>query len=290
MIVSRLQGGLGNQMFQYAAGRALALRVGAELKLDVASYERSTLRSYALGPFPIRAGIAGRCEVERLTRTPRPVRIARRLLGRERRPPRTHVREPDLTFHPEILDLPDGVYLDGYWQSEHYFADAADVIRAELRPPEPATGRGRELAAAIDNAADSISLHVRRGDYVSSPVARETLGPCSVDYYRRAVERLAERLAEPAVFVFSDEPEWARTNLELPVPATVVDHDGGGSAQEDLALMSRCRHHVIANSSFSWWGAWLGQRTGGTVIAPARWFAREDLSSRDLVPERWLRL
>lgn len=290
MIVSRLQGGLGNQMFQYAAGRALALRVGTELKLDLTSYERSTLRSYALEPFPIRAGIADRREVERLTRPSRPVRIARRLLGREPRPPRSHVREPDLTFHPGILELSDGVYLDGYWQSERYFAGAADAIREELRPPEPATGRGRELAAAIGRAGESISLHVRRGDYVSSPVAREMLGPCSVDYYRRAVERLAERLAEPAVFVFSDEPEWARAHLELPVPVTVVDHDGGGSAHEDLALMSLCRHHVIANSSFSWWGAWLGRHPGGTVIAPARWFAREDLSSHDLVPERWLRL
>lgn len=291
MIVTRLRGGLGNQMFQYAAGRALALRTGAELKLDLGSYERSSLRSYALGPFPIQAEPATAEEVARLTRTPPLLRIARRLLGREPRPPRSRVEEPDLTFHPEVLDLPDGVYLDGYWQSERYFADAAAVIRAELEPPEPATARDRELAAAID-ATESVSVHVRRGDYVSAAVAREMLGPCSLDYYRRATAWLGERIAEPALFVFSDEPEWVREHLDLPFPTTVVDHggDADGAAHRDLALMSRCRHHVIANSSFSWWGAWLGRDPEGRVVAPERWFARADLSSRDLVPERWVRL
>lgn len=291
MIVTRLRGGLGNQMFQYAAGRALALRTGAELKLDLGYFERSDRRSYALGPFPIRATPATAEEVARLTRTPRPLRIARRLLGRESRPPRSHVEEGDLTFRPAVLDLPDGVYLDGYWQSERYFADAADAIRTELAPPEPAAARDRALAAAID-ASESVSLHVRRGDYASSPAVLETHGLCGVDYYRRATAWLGERSSGPALFVFSDEPEWVRENLDLPFPMTVVDHGGtgDGAAHRDLALMSRCRHHVIANSSFSWWGAWLGRDPGGYVIAPERWFARPDLSSRDLVPERWVRL
>ncbi len=293
MIVTRLRGGLGNQMFQYAAGRALALRTGGELKLDLGYFERSSLRSYALGPFPIRAVPATAEEVARLTRTPRPLRIARRLLGRPPRPPRSHVQESDMSFHPEVLDLPDGVYLDGYWQSERYFADAADAIRAELAPPEPATARDRELAAAID-ASESVSLHVRRGDYASSPATLETHGLCGVDYYRRAADWLGGRLSAPALFVFSDEPEWVREHLDLPFPMTVVDHGGDGTgygaAHRDLALMSRCRHHVLANSSFSWWGAWLGRDPDGHVIAPERWFARPDLSSRDLVPERWVRL
>lgn len=289
MIIARLLGGLGNQMFQYATGRALALRTGADLKLDLAIYESSTSRAYALGHFPIQAVPATRLEVERLTRIRTPERVLGRLLRRKPRPRRSHVREPDLRFHPEILDLPDDVYLDGYWQSERYFIDAATAIQNELGPPEPESARDREVAAAIDST-ESISLHVRRGDYVSSRVAREILGPCGLDYYQRALAMLRERLALPHLFVFSDEPEWARENLDLPLPTTVVDHNDPGDAHRDLALMARCRHHIIANSSFSWWGAWLAPRPDKIVIAPRRWFAREDLSADDLVPEPWMRL
>lgn len=289
MIISRLNGGLGNQMFQYAAGRALALRTGSELKLDLSVYQRTTNRCFALVPFPIRAVAASPREIDRLTRGPRVPWVLRRLLGRGRHSASTHVREPSLRFHPEILDLPDGVYLDGYWQSEHYFLDATNAIRDELQPPEPETARQREVAAAID-AERSISLHVRRGDYVSSRVAREVLGTCDPSYYRRAIETIAERVDSAHAFVFGDEPAWAREHLDLPIPMTVVDHNGADDAHCDLALMARCRHHVIANSSFSWWGAWLSPNPEKIVIAPRRWFAREDLSADDLVPERWLRL
>jgi hypothetical protein len=288
MIIVRLCGGLGNQMFQYAAGRRLALRTGSELKLDLTPLDRSRERSYGLHVLPIRATRASSAEIRHLTLVPKPLRLVRRLFRRPVRPA-SHFREPDLRFHPEILDLSDGVYLDGYWQSERYFADAADVIRIELAAPAPTSDRDREVAEWIDDC-EAVSLHVRRGDYVTSKVARETLGPCAPDYYRRAAATLTERLDSPRLFVFSDEPEWARETLDLPLPMTVVDHNGPDDAHRDLALLARCRHHVIANSSFSWWGAWLSPNPSKIVIAPRRWFAREDLSADDLVPERWLRL
>lgn len=289
MIIVRLTGGLGNQMFQYGAGRRLALHTGAELKLDTSAYATLPDREYALGAFPIRAELAGREEIERLTEPTWAARLGGRVLGRRPRPPASHVREPDWSFHPEILELGDGVYLEGYWQSERYFSDVADTIRRELAPPASRAEVDRRLADRIE-ATEAVSVHVRRGDYLTSKIARETLGPCGRDYYRRAVELISQRLAAPHAFLFSDDPDWVRDNLELPWPRTVVGADEPRAADRDLALMSRCRHHIIANSSFSWWGAWLGEADGSVVVAPRRWFAREDLSSRDLVPGRWERL
>lgn len=289
MIVVRLTGGLGNQMFQYAAARRLALRTGAGLKLDTAAFATLPDREYALGDFPICAELASREEIERLTKPALAARIAGRMLGRRARPPASHVREPDWSFHQEILELGDGVYLEGYWQSEHYFSDVADTIRRELTPFSSRADADRRWTERIE-ATDAVSVHVRRGDYVTSKVARETLGSCGHDYYQRAAELASQRLTAPHAFLFSDDPDWVRGNLELPLPQTVVGTGEPRTADRDLALMSRCRHHIIANSSFSWWGAWLGETDGSLVIAPRQWFARQSLSSQDLVPARWERL
>lgn len=290
MIVTRLRGGLGNQMFQYAAGLRLACARGTRLLLDTSPLcdpGCHTPRSYALGPFRLSAGRASPEELAAFGRSRRSLasRLARRL---GRRPDAAAV-ERHFHFDEEVLALPDGVCLRGYWQSERYFADAADRVRRELRLERPPTGRNAELAAEIA-ACNAVSLHVRRGDYVSDPVANAMHGVCSLDYYRRATELVVGRVPDATFFVFSDDPGWTRDHLQLPGKATVVDHNGPAAGHEDLRLMSLCAHHIIANSSFSWWGAWLDPRPDKIVVAPERWFADGARDTADLCPAAWVKL
>lgn len=288
MIVVKLMGGLGNQMFQYATGRRLALAHDAPLKLDLSWFDTQEKRHYELGDLCVFESFATPGEVLALTRNkPSPLH---RLLGREARARDTWIRERHFHFDATVLDLPDGLYLEGYWQSERYFADIAHVLREEFAVRNPLEGRNAEMAERMANSS-SMSVHVRRGDYVDEPETKAEHGVCGPDYYQQAVERVREHAEEPHAFVFSDDPAWVRAHFELPCPMTVVDHNGP-AAHEDLRLMTRCRHHIIANSSFGWWGAWLhdGPASGVLVVAPHRWFNRDDVDTSTVIPDDWVRL
>lgn len=294
MIIVKLMGGLGNQMFQYAAARRLSLRHQTELKLDLSFLEENTdvitQRKYELGQLNIRAGIATAREVAEFTGKGKH-RLARMLGKLTRRPDlsRTFVREPSFDFWPGLFEAPDNSYLEGYWQTEKYFKEIADVIREEFLVLTEQDQWNLAMAERI-KTANSVSIHVRRGDYVSSSSTNEFHGTCSLDYYRDAVAMISEMLPSPSFFVFSDEPEWVKANLELPENATYMDHNPPDKGCEDLRLIGLCRHCIIANSSFSWWGAWLGNTPGKTVIAPRRWFNVPDINTDDLIPEAWIRI
>ena len=139
------------------------------------------------------------------------------------------------------------------------------------------------------HSCNAVSVHVRRGDYVSVAETRERHGTCSLDYYQAGFEHIAARIADPVIFVFSDDPAWVQANLKFPSPTIYVTHNVGKQNYEDLRLMSACRHFIIANSTFSWWGAWLGEGAGKIVIAPKRWGNKPD-EMDDPVPEVWVRL
>lgn len=291
MVITRLIGGLGNQMFQYAAGRRLAHVLGTELKLDITefdNYKFRTFRTYSLGNFNIREKFASLEEVAALTRPTILERIRAKVLRKPPRPPQTYIREKHFHFDPEIMRLPDGVYLDGYWQSEKYFADIAEINRREFTVKVPQAGKNKELGEQI-NSRESVSLHVRRGDYASDPQTNKMHGCCGKDYYLCCVEHVTQLVKNPHFFIFSDDPEWTRDNLKLPYPMTLVEHNVGNKDYEDLRLMSQCKHHIIANSSFSWWGAWLNPRKDKMVLAPKQWFAKRKASTQDLIPAQWLR-
>jgi hypothetical protein len=195
-------------------------------------------------------------------------------------------RERGLGFNAGFDSWGDGSYLHGYWQSERYFAAHADTLRHDLRIVTPPSPENAEMARQIA-AAPSVSLHVRRGDYLQSGA----YAACSGDYYRAALHLVAEAAGlTPTIFVFSDDPAWARDHLDLPFAKVVVDFNGRDTDYEDLRLMSLCRHNVIANSSFSWWGAWLNRHPGKVVVAPKRWFADKHLQNPDLLPAGWLSL
>ena len=286
MIHLRLAGGLGNQLFQYAAGRALALRRGTGLVLDTRDLGRGgpAHSVYGLHHFAIDARIGSDADLP-----PHRTRLlAHALWRRLGRSPR-FLREHGLGLNPAVLSAPDNTYLHGYFQSEAYFADAIPALRRDLTiitPPSPENADWLARIAA-DNA--SVSLHLRRGDYVSDSKGAATHGTCDAAHYRRAIAALTERTGtQPSLYIFSDDPDWARANLDLGLPMQVPGHNGPDVPHEDLRLMSACRHHIIANSTFSWWGAWLDPRPDAVTIAPRRWFADPALSNPDILPARWV--
>lgn len=289
MIIVCLKGGLGNQMFQYAAGRRVACLQNVPLKLDLSWYGKNFLgetpRSYALAPFSINAEIATEQEIAKLFR-PDTGRIKRfvNLLNPFYR--QSHIREKKSHFNSSFRILPDS-YLDGYWQSEKYFKDIAPIIRHDFTMRAAPDGFNRKVSVVI-NDCNAVSIHFRRGDYITDAKTGKHHGVCSIDYYKSAVELVATRVVRPHFFVFSDEPAWVSDNFKIPHPMTVISHNGPDQPHEDLRLMSLCRHHIIANSSFSWWGAWLNPRPDKVVIAPARWFNDSSIDTRDILPTSWL--
>lgn len=286
MIVSRLIGGLGNQMFQYATGRALALRRGVPFAIDSRAFSDYRTHAFGMQCFSTELNEAP----SRLLPNPPTEGRLQRLLRRFMPTPLNVYTEKTFTFDAEVLSLPDGVYLDGYWQSEKYFADFAEVIRSEFAVRHVPSATNQAWLARIAQT-HSVSLHIRRGDYVSNASAAAVHGTCDLSYYERAVSYLREATGvDLALYVFSDDLDWVAANLRLPYEMHLIRGNEASANYEDLRLMTACRHHIVANSSFSWWGAWLDGHPDSITIAPARWFVGETPDARDLVPERWVRL
>jgi hypothetical protein len=286
MIYVRLFGGLGNQLFQYATARAISLRLGVDLGLDRRYLQRDPSHlGFALGHFAINA------ELDPAGLPPHRSRAVAYVLWRAGLGQPRFLRERGLGLNPKVISARDGTYLHGYFQSEDYFSHAIEKIRQELRITTPPSAENREWLDRIMADDQAVSVHVRRGDYVSVAKANATHGTCDPDYYTTAVAEISARGAlRPRAYVFSDDPDWARTHLKLGVETVVVGHNGPMQHYEDLRLISACRHHVIANSSFSWWGAWLNPARAKIVIAPKRWFATDKLVNPDILPSNWLRM
>lgn len=288
MIYVRLFGGLGNQLFQYATARAVALRRGVSLGLDQrdlggqAAHITFGLQHFAIEADADPAGLPP-------SRSGSPLAYALWRVGLLRGP--RFLRERRLGVNQEVLAAKDGTYLHGYFQSQRYFADAIDQIRAELTITTPPNTENAGWLSRIGTDSQAVSVHLRRGDYVSVAKGSATHGTCDEAYYRAGLATIAERNGvQPRAYVFSDDPGWAAANLSLGVETVVVGQNGPLQHYEDLRLMSTCRHHVIANSTFSWWGAWLDRRPDKTVIAPRRWFATDRLENPDILPEDWIRI
>lgn len=276
-------------MFQYATARRLAYAHGAELRLDVSGFNTDPLRSYSLGPYRLKQLFASESDIASISRQRH--NVFYKWLVKLLLPGIVLFRERQFFFDPSVLRLGDHVYLDGYWQSEKYFHDISDILKNDFSLAHEPTGRNKALAALI-SASQSVSLHIRRGDYVSAPLVNKKHGTYEAAYYRQCIEHMNKAISDPHFFVFSDDPQWVLENFDTPVETTVVSHNDGGSAPEDLRLMSRCKHNIIANSTFSWWGAWLNSHSDKIICAPAKWFATGHdplLSAKDLLPESWLK-
>jgi len=199
------------------------------------------------------------------------------------------VREKGFSFDSRILELKGDVHLHGYWQSEKYFKDIRETILEDFTPIRPLRGRNQKVLDEIGSSS-SISVHVRRGDYVIDPQTNKFHGICGPEYYKKAVEIIAKKVKSPVFYFFSDDIDWVKNNLRTKFKNVYVDWNQGDQSFVDMQLMSHCRHHILANSSFSWWGAWLNRNPHKIVVAPERWFQERSLDTRDLIPEGWLKI
>jgi hypothetical protein len=289
MIITRLIGGLGNQMFQYAAGLALAKQHGVELTVDLGGFDQYSLRRYSLAHFALEPRPAPQDALSTAGSSSLIARL-RRKLGIGYGCAYTIYRETSLRFNNEFKKLPNNTYLDGYWQCEAYFSEFTDAVRQAFAFRTPASGINAEWLAHI-RGANAIAIHVRRGDYANNPKTFQVHGLCSLDYYHQAALYMEQHANEaPEFFIFSDDPDWAKENLKLDHPMHFVTHNNAETDYEDLRLMSACKHQIVANSTFSWWGAWLAKSEEQIVIAPKNWFASEQLDSCDIVPHDWIQL
>jgi hypothetical protein len=293
MVVVQLAGGLGNQMFQYAAGRALAQQWQTTLKLDLSYFDGQDLRAYSLGGFKLQPQFATHTEVAWLTgKHLRRLARWRYRLAQALRPPgqRAVVTEQHyLHYQPELFGSARDVYLAGYWQNARYFETQGEHLRDEFRPAGKLWPDHQALNEAIA-AGCAVGVHVRRGDYVSDVSTNQVHGVCSPDYYGACARALLAQLPEAHFFVFSDDIGWAHKYLALGGPMTFAAQPPAERDFEQLVLLSRCRHLILANSTFSWWGAWLGEHDGQIVYAPKRWFSTDQYDTSDFIPAHWRRL
>lgn len=280
-----IYGGLGNQMFQYAAGRALSLRYQVPLCLDLSLFSQkhdanTTVRTYQLGIFKnitatIQNGNSFPCQ---------------RFITRIRKylPFSRVIREPHFAYWPAFAEITPPATLDGYWQSEKYFMDFQKEIRHDFTFPA-LPDKAEQLSKEIAATPESVSVHIRRGDYASNPQAQSFHGNLQQSYYSRALKTIKDSCGQTRLFIFSDDPQWARENFDCcGHDATIVDLASPDTPHHDMHLMSLCKHHVIANSSFSWWGAWLAKEPGIT-IAPRKWFAKKSFEEyKDIYCDNWI--
>lgn len=280
MIIVQLLGGLGNQLFQYALGFSLAKRTNAEFCLDTTAFKKYKLHKYSLHHLSVSAPEASAYDLfwlngpfQKIKERICPSSDSRRVL------------EKTMTFEPSILDLKGSRYLSGYWQCEKYFSDVRDHLLKEFSVKTNASEENARCLEAI-KTSKSISLHVRRADYVNN----DSFPLCGLDYYERACAYMLECFENPTFYVFSDDPSWVKENLKIDATCKFIDHNNADANYEDFRLMMNCEHHVVANSSFSWWGAWLANTPDHVVVAPKRWWEPKIGNDCDVVPESWVRL
>ncbi|MCE5340857.1 MAG: alpha-1,2-fucosyltransferase [Planctomycetaceae bacterium] len=280
MIVIKLLGGLGNQMFQYALGRQLSLKLNTELKIDLSEFRTYPLRQYELNFFGINENFIEREELNRLKKKYFKWFSANSYMV---------VKEKSFLFEPEILSLSGNLMLKGYWQSYRYFDRIPETLRKDFSLKQPFSRPYQLLTEEICNS-NSVSVHIRRGDYIQNKITNQYHGVCNLQYYLDAANFIAQKINDPVFYVFSDDHDWLKSNFVIPFKFKLIAGIEKQTSQQDMILMSNCKHHIIANSTFSWWAAWLNPNPQKIVIAPLKWFAGARNKTDDLIPIDWIRL
>ena len=280
MIITKIKGGLGNQLFQYATGRAVASYHKLPLKLDLTWFETHKLhKGYRLDHFAIQAGIANKNEIIRMRGGNNVLFSALRKAGLVKR--KSYFKEKRSSYFDVSIFKNKFIYLEGYWQNQLYFAKIRDLLMRELSPINPMNDVACTYLECIKNS-NSVSLHIRRGDYLNL----KNIGILDVEYYVTAVEHIRKNVENPIFYIFSDDLKWCKNSLGFIGDCIYVDFTQ--TEIEDLELMAFCRHNIIANSSFSWWGAWLNQHPNKTVIAPKGWLLNDPDSSKVILSD-WVK-
>ncbi|HEY5468888.1 MAG TPA: alpha-1,2-fucosyltransferase [Bacteroidales bacterium] len=301
MIIVMLQGGMGNQMFQYAAGRALAIRNNTFLKIDLSFIKNGVLggnvdyRNYGLNNFCIIEDIISEEELNHFIKRSRLFsKLKISWLNRKtgyRFPLSKMVSQKGHGYDPEFMKLSNNSYLIGYWQNVKYFAGSEEIIKQDFMFKNLPNQSNTALLSKIMNC-ESVAIHIRRGDFKNLPV----LGTTDKEYYLRAINYLVKKLSKPVLFFFSDEMKWVKENFNTISSANFIYYSdintSSGSEADDLRLMSNCKHNIIGNSTFGWWGAWLNSNPDKIIIAPEKLFADPAIDNQlqGMIPDNWVRL
>lgn len=295
--IVKLSGGLGNQMFQYAFAYALAQQFGVSVLFDLSWFEYAkaqtniTPRALALKVFDIDFKEAQENDLKDVNYSNKNCLIKKILWKmfkiKQCRPAKnSYVQKDAFKFEKEIFVNSHYLHYDGYFQNEKYFIDCRDDILKSFCINIHLNEKNQQVLEEIRNI-NSVSIHVRRGDYVTLESANKFHGLCSLDYYKKAIKHIANRVKNPHFFIFSDDIDWVIENLKIDYPYTIIDFNQGEGAL-DLNLMKNCKHNIISNSSFSWWGAWLNENPNKIVIAPQKW----NLTGKrkfDVIPKNWVK-
>jgi len=281
MIISKVIGGLGNQMFQYAIARSIAVKNNDSFRLDISDFDNYSLHNgYRLNLFNINAEVAMQDDITSLKGK---VSLVYKVLKKLKLyKVNTYYKEKEITILDQNVFKYNDIYLDGYWQNELYFNDVRDLLLKEFTLKAGITST---LIPTLDKieSSESVSIHVRRGDYLNHP----DVGVLDIDYYKRAIKLILDRTQSPAFFVFSNDIEWCKENFDFIDNCQFVQQVG--TELDDMTLMSKCTHNIIANSSFSWWGAWLNNKKDRIIIAPKKWMAINP-NNYNWTPDNWLKL
>lgn len=272
MIVIKLIGGLGNQMFQYAAARAISIERKQKLFININSFKTYTVHKYGLNHFALKANIYQK-----------PSNLKKKYIKYFKN--KQEFVEVDFNFNSDFFNLHgDPLILEGFFQSELYFKKYDKEIRNDFQIMSKLKPITLKTIDYIKNV-NAVSIHFRRGDYLSHHIHNTNKS----EYYKSAMAYIENKLENPVYFVFSDDINWAKENFKVPFETHYIDFNDADSNYEDLKLMSSCKHHIIANSSFSWWGAWLNPNPDKIVIAPQKWFNDDSLDYSDVVPQNWIK-
>ena len=267
MIIVRIFGGLGNQMFQYAYARALSL-AGHDVKLDISKFKTYKLHGgYQLDKYKIDIEIANSFS-----------------LFSKRFNIVNTVKEKSLLFNKKFKSLKGNEYVKGYFQTEKYFKEIRSTLLTEFVINKKLSGQTIGFSKQILASKNSCSLHIRRGDYITDEKANSVHGTCDLDYYKKAINHIESKFENTQYFVFSDDISWTKENLQI---ENAIYVDNKSIPHEDLYLMSLCNNNITANSSFSWWGAWLNKNENKIVVAPKNWFVDKE---NEVACKNWIRL
>lgn len=273
-------------MFQYAIAKAISKKNLDNFKLDVSFYSKQNLRQYVLNHFNIEECIASKSEIIKLAGNTNILYKIKSKLGLKSKRPNSYCKEvQNSEFDHRVFNYKDDIFLDGYWQNEYYFKHIRDTLLKEFTLKNSLSPKATGYLSNMNNF-QSVSLHVRRGDYVSHTHTNAFHGICKMDYYLRAIDFISKHILNPIFYIFSDDITWCKENFNFLSNKVYVDDTN--SVFDDFELFRNCKHNIIANSSFSWWGSWLNTNTEKIVICPKRWYNNQHLISPAC--EQWIKL
>lgn len=298
-IIVRIQGGTGNQLFQYAFARGVASKLGTDFLIDKTSCDNNHWdphkihRKYSLDLYKTKINFAKDSDMFGFAWLRKHYKIFDnfyRILRLKRFFLPFYYPERTFAFDPNVFSIKRPTYFDGDWTTEKYFKHIEDEIREEITPIQPLPSYHQKIKERIQKT-NAVSVHVRRGDYTTDPLAIKYHGICSQDYYKSAIKYIEENVSSPHFFIFSDDYKWSSNNFKyLKYPVTYIK-GSEGKDYDDLSLMKECKHHIISNSTFGWWGAWLNPRKDKKVIAPKLWFKNAPKAdTKDLLPKEWIKI